>query len=242
MEEKPETNEEIAQNPPALNKPEKQGSKPGNGSKIAIVILAILATAGIGFGIYGFFFKKSEEKPAQNAADTAELESELTNLKDKYSVLQNYVKELEASGTEISEEIKEATSINTREYIYIASWGQKIKIPSELIYIEYKFTGYSDMECLHVNAGRVEDKNLAATGGPLANIDVQALGYVCRGGSHRSHAGEDRWVGDPAQATFTIGDYSYWYEGPNGSNSEAEEAVATLIKSMLSNPSNYSAI
>ncbi len=108
----------IAQTDPALQSPTEHGSEPlkpekpkpeksGKGSKIALVLISILALAGIGFGVYGFFFKKPEEKPTENTANT-ELESELSNLKQKYSVLQNYVKELEASGTEVPEEAKSA--------------------------------------------------------------------------------------------------------------------------------------
>lgn len=53
-----EENQEIKETPPQT--PPKQG----NGSKIAIIILAILATAGLGFGIYGFFFKKPSTSEA----------------------------------------------------------------------------------------------------------------------------------------------------------------------------------
>ena len=78
---------------------------------------AALAVGGIGFGVYGLFFKKSSEAPAQNA-DATSIESELSNLKQKYSVLQNYVKELETSGTEVSEEVKSATSAETAAPLY----------------------------------------------------------------------------------------------------------------------------
>ncbi|MBR3320239.1 hypothetical protein IKG20_02960 [Candidatus Saccharibacteria bacterium] len=242
-----EKSSNMSQIDTALPSSENKREKQKNPFKIATIICAILALAGIGFGVFELL-----QKPKSSAQDnnTAELESELSNLKQKYTVLQNYVKDLEASGTEIPEDAKSATDtqsadsgINTNDYLYIGSWGQKIKRPNELIYMEYKLTGYSDMECLYVNAGRAIDKNLSATGGPLSNIDVQSLGYVCRGDSKRTpQSNDDRWIGDPAQATFTIGDYSYWYEGPNGTSSDAEDAVAGLLKQMLSNPANYSPI
>ena len=103
---------EANQEKPEINKPPKEilkeePKKEGKGIKIALIICIIFALAGIGFGVYGMT-KKPTEKPADNTANT-ELETELTDIKSKYSVLQNYVKELEASGTEVSKEVKDAT-------------------------------------------------------------------------------------------------------------------------------------
>ncbi len=158
MEKVPTENEEIARNSDALQSSEKQGSKQQNGLKIVTIICAVLAVAGIGFGVYGFFFKKSET-PTQNT-DTLNLESELASYKQKYSVLQNYVKELEASGTEVSEEVKSATSeTDTGDikqcveativsgsgasqedgYFYLNEWGIKVKLAEGE---NYKVLGY----------------------------------------------------------------------------------------------------
>lgn len=60
-----ENNENLSQNPPALQSSEKQGSKQGNGSKFTIIILAILAIAGLGFGIY----EMTEANKAKQLAD-----------------------------------------------------------------------------------------------------------------------------------------------------------------------------
>ena len=50
-----EKNHEIlSQNPPALHSPEKQGSSQKNPFKLATIICAVLALAGIGFGIYEY--------------------------------------------------------------------------------------------------------------------------------------------------------------------------------------------
>ena len=83
-------------------------NKKQNGMKYGMAALAVLALAGIGFGVYGMT-RKPEEKVTQNATADAEVQAELTDLKQKYSVLQKYVNDLEASGTEVSEEVKDAT-------------------------------------------------------------------------------------------------------------------------------------
>ena len=245
METTPSTEEKPKINNPPKDTPKEKSNK---GLKTALIICIILALAGLGFGIYGMT-KKPEEKPADSTA-TTELETELTNLKQKYSVLQTYVKDLEASGAEVSEEVKIATEakpadsiVNTKDYIYIGSWGQKIKRPNELIYMEYKLTGFSYVECLYVNAGRAEDKNLTADGGTLSNIDIQSLGSICRApSSYETQVMEGGRVASGKAATFAIGDYSYWYDGPNRAMDEPEAAVTELLRQMLSNPANYSAI
>ena len=83
------------------------GKKESKGMMMGMIMCSVLAIVGIGFGVYGMT-KKPEEKPAESTANT-ELETELSEIKQKYSVLQNYVKELEASGTEVPEEAKSAT-------------------------------------------------------------------------------------------------------------------------------------
>lgn len=253
MEEKPIDDEKIAQTAPALSKPEKQRSKPKNGSKIAIIILAILATAGLGFGIYGFFFKKSEEKPVQNAISTTELESELTNLKKKYSILQNYVEELEASGAEIPEDAKSATkdnppetAIDTGKYIYVNEWGIKIKLPEELALVTYSYdyyidgpvekAGYSTSLCISGS----EDKALYA----FSSVGKATPGLVCisRDFKQREHL---------VDAVEIFHDDSGWYylSGAQAYYTEAdtmargyEASIVELFKQHFSNPSNYSAI
>ena len=101
-----DNNDNLSQTSPALQSSEEQGSKPKDSSKIITIICAILALAGIGFGVYGMT-RKPEDKPVEN--NIAELEDELSALRQKHSVLQNYIKELEASGAEVPEEAKSAT-------------------------------------------------------------------------------------------------------------------------------------
>lgn len=220
---------------PEINKPPKEISKEksGKGLKIALIICIIFALAGLAFGIYGFLQNKQKdvkitELTAKIDLIKMETKTELVD-KDEDGTTRTYVEPTE--------------EVNPEGYIYIGSWGQKIKRPSELIYMEYKVTSFSYVQCLYVNAGRAEDKNLTADGGPLANIDVQSLGYVCRApSSYQNQVIEGGKVANGKVATFAIGDYSYWYDGPNGARDESETAVIELLHQMLSNPSNYSAI
>ncbi|MBR2587379.1 hypothetical protein IKE71_03355 [Candidatus Saccharibacteria bacterium] len=84
MEEPPKVNEDLSQIPPALDRSEKQGSKPKNGFKIATVILAFLTLASLGFGVYGFFFKKPSQAEAINSLNSDNLDaiSVVSDVKD----------------------------------------------------------------------------------------------------------------------------------------------------------------
>ena len=107
-------------------------TKKSNDMKYGMITCAVLATAGIGFGVYGMT-RQPETRPTQNAAINAEIESELAELKSKYSVLQNYVKNLESSGTEVPEEAKSAaiattmTKVASLDVSKSLNWGDDSK-------------------------------------------------------------------------------------------------------------------
>ena len=70
MEHEPETNEEISQTPTALASSPEQGPKPKNKLTVPLIIVSILAAAGLGFGIYGFFLKKPSTEETLDAIKT----------------------------------------------------------------------------------------------------------------------------------------------------------------------------
>lgn len=153
-----------------------------NGMKYGMIACAVLAVAGVGFGVYGML-RKPEEKATQNATADAEAKAELTDLKQKYSVLQNYVKELEASGAEVPEEAKSASNSNTPvfttdgdvdKYIYLGEWGVKIKKPQPNVVdgktqdgsmsgVSYAFDGHR----LHLWATVYRNGDQATMGGEM---------------------------------------------------------------------------
>lgn len=61
-----DNNENLSQISPALQTSEKQGAEQKNASKITIIILAILALAGIGFGVYELFQTNSLKQQIAN--------------------------------------------------------------------------------------------------------------------------------------------------------------------------------
>ncbi len=90
--------------------------KKTNGMKYGIIVCALLAVAGIGFGVYGML-RKPEEKADQAANTETEAETELADLRQKYAALQKYIKDLEASGTEIPQDISNMEISSWETYV-----------------------------------------------------------------------------------------------------------------------------
>lgn len=97
-------------------------TKPGKGGAIAAVLFAILAVAGIGFGVWAMLDSKAQKDA---------LNEQITTLKEQNNELRDKIAELEesceGSGTKCGNE-------DTSGYIYVNEWGIKIKNSSDLKY------------------------------------------------------------------------------------------------------------
>lgn len=119
-----------------------------NKLQYGMIACVLLAVAGIGFGVYGMT-RKPAEKSNQSSV-SIETDSELTEIKNKCSILQNYVKELEAQGIEASEEAKTATEgtsgsiLKTYGFLSENIRNEQYKpIPIQLISASYGHTEYT---------------------------------------------------------------------------------------------------
>ncbi|MBQ3294684.1 hypothetical protein IJG98_03120 [Candidatus Saccharibacteria bacterium] len=215
MEEHQEINETPPQTPP----------KQKNGSKIAIIILAILALAGLAFGIYGFFFKKSEEKPTQSTTNTSKTESELS---------------------EEVQTVPATETIATKDYIYIGEWGLKFKIPDGLHQISYEIRNTSELGGLwQVSTG---SSSLLLTGYKNAQDSI-----TYRDAVENSGACASAWivrlpkgsVADTDIISFSIGEYDFVFGGwqaPCSDTMPTDAQTGPILRNALTDSSNYSAI
>ncbi len=228
------------------------GKKESKGMMMGMIMCSVLAIVGIGFGVYGMT-RKPEEKPAGDIANVG-LETELSNIKQKYAVLQDYIKELEASGTEIPEEAKTASesgSINdidyaSNRYIYIGEWGIKIKLPEELSLVTYSYD-YSDSKTVN-KAG--DDASLCISGSgdnglyAFSSVRKASPGLVCikRTSQQIEHPlGEAEIFHDDSGWYYFSGNGGYYTED-NTMARNYEINIIDLFTKHFSDPSNYSAI
>lgn len=203
--------------------------KKNKGMIIGMVILALLATGGIGFGVWAFLSGNQKE----------------AKLNDKISDLQSQIAEMpEVDETVI--DVETNSDVNTTDYIYVGEWGLKIKIPEELGYVGYEYIngGYSDL-CMTLGVSGAakregSEKPQFAKIGDGQNVG-DYLGYIMRCPKEVEYNyGELTTIGD--------GTYNYYYNhiqyvmSTDETTKDWEVESASLIENMLKNPDNYSAI
>lgn len=104
-----------------------------------MVILAVLAVAGMGFGIFGMVMNgQSQQKADDLGVQLEEKQELLAQVQEKLGVeVEPEVKE-EGETEELVESVNVAAA---RDYIYIGEWGVKIKVPESLAAVSYVFGG-----------------------------------------------------------------------------------------------------
>ncbi|MBR3131090.1 hypothetical protein IKG31_00765 [Candidatus Saccharibacteria bacterium] len=227
------------------------GKKESKGMMMGMIMCSVLAIVGIGFGVYGMT-RKPEEKPAGDIAN-AELETELSNIKQKYAVLQDYIKKLEASGTETPEEAKSASesrSTNDIEYadnryIYINDWGIKIKLPEELSLVTYSYDyGDNTVNEAGDNASLCisgsEDNSLYA----FSSVRKAGPGLVCitRNSRQREHLVDAVEIFHNDSGWYYLSGAQAFRTEENTMARSYEINIMDLFNKHFSDPSNYSAI
>ena len=101
----------VAPAEPEVNPTTMGPKKSGKGGIIAVILFALLAAGGIGFGVYTMLNSKTQEDA---------LNEQITTLKKQNS--------------ELMEQIGEAggSTVDTEDYIYFGDWNIKLKIGSGL--------------------------------------------------------------------------------------------------------------
>ena len=209
--------------------------KPGKGLIAGMIVCAILAVAGIGFGVWAM---------TDGNAKTDELNSQVAKSNAQVAQLEKQNEELieeakNAKGSGSSSDVDE--DVNSADYIYIEEWGIKIKKTDGL-----RITGYE-----YATSGDTSEESVSLLGIRSGNYDVlpkfaQINENVTMGNLIRLRNGGSFPYG---QLVYTDAENNnYYYQHPQAvysvdSNEQTLELEATdLIQQMLSNSDNYSNI
>ncbi|MBR2709551.1 hypothetical protein IKE72_00525 [Candidatus Saccharibacteria bacterium] len=222
-------------NIPSNDSFEDKPKKKSHAMVITLILLAILAVGGTGFGIWAW-----TNGDAQNKKNEDEIITLRTELKNTQEALDKIAAEKEEN-IEIKkeEEKKEDENIKEADYIYIGDWGIKIKKPEDLSIIEYSFTkGDTYGDILRVS-GAKEKSNGAIPA--YAHLDASVGGIV--------RADSDDGFYPYGELVYTDkSGKKYYYESPNGIPNIPESdmglwgEVRTIFKNTLTNPGNFSEI
>lgn len=239
--------ENVASEEPVFKDDKK---KAGRGMVAGLVILAILAIGGVGFGIWAWMDGNARADILNEYNN--ELQAQNNELAEKLANLQSVDENGNGNGNG-SENVDVDINVdeNTANYIYVGEWGIKIKKSEKIeklsyVWYSYDRNYYTDSDSSFCISGVVGyDGKLPG----FASLGVNFPGMVCLkrlpNGSEPSHSGK------PTKA-FSDGKYDYWFNfGVTAFSNTSGEYIEELDKEsesdhalyeMLNNPDNYSAI
>ena len=214
------------------------GKKESKGMMMGMMMCAVLAIAGIGFGVYEMLQANSAKQ-------------QIADLKVEIKKDDGTTTTLETDKIEVKEEDKtivisdSAVTANTEDYIYIGEWGLKFKIPEGLHQVSYRIHNDSEIEGPWYSKTGVS--SLIVEGYKNAQDSVTYSNET-----QNSSACASAWVvrvpvakrtnGAPA---FTIGEYDFYDGGWQSACMDtmpSDSRTGALIRDALMDSSNYSAI
>ena len=214
--------------------------KSGNGLKIITAAACVVAVCGIGFGVYGTM--QSLQKDNQ----ISDLKVQVEGTNGKITTLETEKNETTGNDdtTIITDDSPQLLAHELYRYIYVAQWDIKIALPTSLGGFSYRYSmmpGYTSLEVVGTDCSEQGRCQYAPEFANFSQTNF-SLGTI-----NRLYKNTEPHVGS-GQKVFTIGDYDYYYVHPQAvysisSNEVTWEANSVnLIKEVLTNPNNYSAI
>ena len=244
-----EPNQEISNEPSVTTSAQDEiiftnKPKTSKGMIAALVCAIVLAVGGIGFGVWAMVDGNS--KVAKKDEQIAELNEE--------------VEKREQTGSEIIDvEVDEnyvpdsSNAVNTAGYLYAGEWGLKIKIPENLVVTGYRYemgAGYTSIAVLgNSKSGQYfpDFANMEKNGALLGAV-VRTSKDRFSGPEYDGVPDDVRVCGVDAGLVFSDDIYNYCFSGPQDVMSTDKDEQnwemesAGLIRQMLSDKNNYSAI
>ena len=118
---------------PAATEPSKKDNmfentpkKSGKGMIFGLVLCAILAVGGIGFGVWAMMDGEAQKNG---------LNEQISALKTQNNELMDKLSAASSNATDTNKD----SDVDTADYIYVGKWGLKIKVPEELVVLRHKF-------------------------------------------------------------------------------------------------------
>lgn len=212
--------------------------KKNHGMLYGMILLAILAAGGIGFGVWAMMdgnsrAQKKDEQISQLQSQLAE-KSEVV-VEDDTTVVDD---------DEGGDSTTNTSVANTTDYIYVGEWGLKIKIPDSLSTVSYRFSHEAGFT-------KVTVWGVDCSGGRCqffpnyANVNENAYGM---GSITRYPKGTTFNEASSPTLVFSDESYDYYQYHPQmiyTTDNPSDEAQwemdgINIINDMLSNPDNYS--
>lgn len=218
--------------------------KPSKGMVVALVCAIVLAVGGIGFGVWAMIY--GNQKVAKKDEQIAELNEEV----EKKGQAGSEVIDVEVNENYVPDS---SNAVNTAGYLYVGEWGLKIKIPENLTVTGYRYkmgAGYTSIAVLGNSKGGQYFPD-------FANLEKNesSLGVAERitkdhfsGPEYDGVPDDVRVCGVDAGLVFSDDTYNYCFGGPQDVMSTDKDEQnwemesAGLVKQMLSDKNNYSAI
>ena len=218
---------------------------------IGLAVLSLIAVGGVLFGIYGM--NSQSEHIAELTTKMERAEKKVKELNEFDS--SNY--DVEMVEDEIVEDEESITNDNNNsnnydmgdfelgrhlDYIYVPEWGLKIRVPDNLIILDYKYSiGGTYGDYIYVTGVKGQ------TGVMVPRVPFQSEGSS-NGGLLRATTEDGTYLYGPLVYTDGNGNNYYW-SGPNAYPARTDGDALELwleskdmVRDMFSAPENYSAI
>ena len=242
MESNPLINNEPAPATAPVQTNENQLNRPNETPKlpwICVAISAIIAIAGLAFGIYGM------TKPAETA-NTDNLKVQVKNADGTTTTLEtDKIETTKDNGTTITIADTPVQQANAKDYVYIGEWGIKIKIPSNLDAVSYTFNSRSYGEGSGADYGSVCIYGVKDLGDKQLPSFWQNSGACVAAGPGREDD-DEFWLGKKSTAHLNIDNTYFWVQGPQATYTDIAEEMdweitsTNLIVEALKDSTNYS--
>ncbi|MBR3132390.1 hypothetical protein IKG33_03210 [Candidatus Saccharibacteria bacterium] len=198
VEARPIANEPVKSDIVFNDKPKKSG-----GMILGMVLFAILAAGGIGFGVWAMMDGNAQKEQLNEQINT--LKTQNNELMDKLGAA--------GSGSNTTDETT-TLNVNTADYIYVGEWGIKIKIPEgKSSEVSYLFSAEDYLEIL--------DSGKNYTYGQ--EVDWNSVNDLMISRSEKGTVDFEGCLQSCSKYITTIGNYDYAYL-MQGSNLELLES------------------
>lgn len=234
-----------------------QSKKQRNKLLPVVIVLAIVAVAGIGFGVFELIMNNQASSRAEALDSELAKKNEALKLTEEKLGAQIKIKEEEEDKEEDEkEEDEEVVKVDVsaaRDYIYVGEWGIKIKVPGTLHTVsyvlsnaQYPSTMYisgvicSDGRCQYVPDFLVNSLNSGSGLVAISRYDkTLAKAETIKNGSMAEDTsgnalGEVVYVGDDYYYTLTHGNGLMGTESERQWEAESADAVMEMVRTGIS--------